>query len=142
MATLSSDKVATNLPRRSIHAGAFTEVAQFTGAAALSAGDVVQMVKVPAGARVVDLVYATNVLSQSVSAAISFGDGIDPNRYSSAGGLSNITGVLGDGLANAVTAVGYEYSADDTVDVTVGAAGGDATSAPIIRAYVTMVVDN
>lgn len=138
MATLSSDRIASNLPIREIHAGAFTEVAAYSGSAAFSAGDVVQMVNVPAGARVVDLKYQTNVLSDSVSAAFTIGDGLDPNRYVSAAGLSTI----GGNLDNRLTAFGYEYTADDTVDVTIDAAGGDATSAPLIRVYVTMVVDN
>lgn len=137
MATLSSDKVTSNLPARLIHAGVYTECARFTGTTAFSAGDVVQMVRVPANARVVGIQLQTNLIATTSAAVLTVGDGIDPNRYISATGTT-----IGSGFSNQSSALGYEYSADDTVDVTVSTVGADATSAPVLNLYVSMVVDN
>lgn len=136
MATFSSDKVQSNLPTRLIHEGVFTETAEYSGSASFSSGDIIQMTKVPAGARVVDIHLQTNALS-SANTTLAVGDGIDDDRYISAVGTT-----LGQSFTNKLSALGYEYSADDTVDILVRTVASAQTSNPIFRLYVSMVVDN
>ena len=53
MATFNSDRTQTTVPARFLHAGVIVETATYTGSATFSAGDVIEMVKLPSGARVI-----------------------------------------------------------------------------------------
>ena len=128
MATYKSDKASASAPARYLHAGDVTEFATYTTSAVASSGDVVQMVKVDPGARVVSL-----VVKSDDTLAYAVGDGIDPNRYfataSVAAGTNNI----------AMVNLGYEYSAADTIDIAVGT--GSALTAQTFQAIVTVAYD-
>ncbi len=137
MATLKSSKIDNQSPRE-VHAGVVTETAEYTGSASFSAGDVVQMVQVPKGAKVLEVTISGNQwTSGSADAAYIVGDGNDVDRYMTTASVSSVV----IARMGAVTGHNYEYTADDTVDVTINAQGSSATTAPIIRLSVTYAVD-
>ena len=138
MATFTSNKAAAGVATRSLHAGPVVEVAVYTASASWSAGDVIQMVKVPAGAKVVDVTVTSNTLVASGAAGWEIGDGIDTNRYAAGSGAATI---LETGI-DLHTGLNYEYSAEDTVDVrlTSGSVSDNAASAQVKMAL-TYVMD-
>lgn len=140
MATFTSDKAKTSAARRYSHRGLVIEFATYSGSATLSAGDVVQMVKVPAGARVENFTLSTNTLTTSSTGTLSIGDGLNTDRYM-ASAQPTYTGVT-HGAAKNHAAHGYEYSADDTVDVRVATVGGDGTANPVIKLTLAYYCDN
>jgi len=145
MGTFTSNKAATGAQARFVQAGANAVYAEYTGTATLSAGDVIQMVKVPKGAIVHDIVVTTNVLhagSTGSAAILLVGDGVDDNRYFdqvSASGLA----VIKSGLEIAANH-GYEYTAADTVDITVEdlSLSSVGTAAPVFRMSLIYNVDD
>lgn len=79
--------------------------------------NVFQMVPVPKGARVVEII----VSCETQGATIAVGDGDDPDRYIasgaiSAGAVARLSRSLG---------MGYRYTADDTIDILFGATPTD-----------------
>lgn len=129
MATGTSNKCATGVQARALHAGVNSVSAIFTIDAAhcpngtgLSAGDVIQMVKIPSGATILDL----KIFGGGGGGAYTFsvGDGNSVARYISATTWAS-TGQAYSIYQNVpqivvATANGaYQYTADDTIDVTV-----------------------
>ena len=109
MATYTSDKAKSGVPARMIHAGVVAEVATYNTSGTLSSGDVIQMVKVQAGGRLVG--YQLAQLDEGVE--VQIGDGLDVDRY------SLTASVGGTAVLDQIRPVGmdYEYTADDTIDV-------------------------
>lgn len=93
---------------------------------ALTAATVYEMVKIPKGATIIGVTLACDDFDTNVSPAItlSVGDDGDDDRFIS---LSTIGQTGGVTRADAVGGVGYKYTADNTIDVTVGT--GAATAA-------------
>ena len=113
MATLTAPDVSAGVQPKGLRVGLVAVASTFSNSACLSTGDVIQMVKVPANATVVDLKISTSITAGSVT----IGDGVDTDRYhqgyamSLSGGLAQMTAVL----------TPYTYSTDDTIDVVVSA---------------------
>ena len=81
-------------------------------AAALAAGDVIQMFKVPDGAKMLGGNVSVNIPGQGAM-GFTVGDGIDPDRF-----------VLSATASTALVdfnslAMDYEYTAADTIDITI-----------------------
>ena len=112
--TYTSPDVSAGAPNKGLRVGiiASSSVYSFT-AVSLTAGDVVQLVKVPQGATVVGM-----LLSATTSAgSITIGDAVDTDRYHAGYAMSVSAGVSGfSGIY-----VPYTYSTDDTIDATVSA---------------------
>jgi len=106
MTTFTSDKTKSGKSTRYLETGTWSVSAYYSASASTSAGDVIQMVNVPAGAKVV-----MGWFVPSVTGGFAVGDGLDGDRYIDSGSV----------VANAVTQFSlmpdYEYSADDTIDV-------------------------
>lgn len=89
--------------------------------------DVVQMIKVQSGERVLDVILSVDDLDSSTGIELGVGDGGDDDRYitastiGQAGGLARMARHVGHG---------YAYTADDTIDikVTTAATGTAATT--------------
>lgn len=100
-----------------------------TGGAALANADVIQMLKVPKGARVLEVILTTTDLDTNGTPTLSFdvGDGDDVDRYidGSTIGRTGGTDRLGSGIVTNTQA--FTYTANDTIDVLVAA--GPATGA-------------
>ena len=94
--------------------------------AALTSGQVIQMVPVPKGARVYG--NPTNVVLSSTdldtgatpTITLSVGDGDDPDRWITASTIGQTSGIVAGTLTTA--AFNKQYTADDTIDVLVAAA--------------------
>jgi len=120
MATLTASKVASTVqPRAGIDVTAV--YATYTLTAALALNDVIEMVKVPTGATVLDVVLGSADLDSNATPliALDVGDGSDTNRFISSSTIGQTGGV--GRLSNQV-GLNYTYSADDTIDILVSAA--------------------
>ena len=143
MATFTSNRAKSTAPTRSVHAGSWSEYAEYTASATLAAGDVVQMGKVPARARLVDLAVAWNqlaVASTGSAVILNVGDGVLNNRYMSQLAASSTS--VQRGIQDYV-GMGYEYTVDDTIDIVHEDLGVSAleTSAAVFRMWATFTID-
>ena len=128
MATLVANKAASGIQPRAIHAGVNSIISVYSATADASAGDVIQMVKVPKGAKVHSVSISGHAGAESQG--LSVGDGNSATRYQGTTSAS-----AASVISHNTAGLGYEYTADDTIDVTVD----DLTSASIMGA-ITMVV--
>jgi len=126
MATLKSTQVATSVPAKAIHAGMVSVKATYTATAAISAGDVIQMVMIPSGATIHSVRVSGNPCKQSTNI---IGDGNNTSRY-----LASASAAPSDAITVCTAAAGhgYTYTADDTIDnslttATSGSASGSVT---------------
>jgi hypothetical protein len=87
--------------------------------------DVIQMVKIPSGAIILDVVLATDKIDTGTSAVLQVGDGSDVSRFINSGSFNNNSYI---GRMNQVDGHLYEYSADDTIDIKVTTAPETAVS--------------
>lgn len=131
--TIKGSEAAASAPARSmvgetILYGEF-DIATDNAGGALELNDVLQIVKVPRGFQVMDVVLSTTDLDTGGSPTIelSVGDGGDTDRYIS--GTGSTIAEAGGGYARLsnIAGHGYIYTADDTIDVLV--ATGPATGA-------------
>lgn len=135
--TLYSTKVASTVPSRGgIH---LTSVhGTYELSAALVVNDVIQMVKVPKGARIVEVILGSDDLDTGGSPAIilAVGDGTTADRF-----VTGSTIAQGAGLVrlNQVDGIGYVYTAEDTIDIKVTTA--PATGATSGTLNLTVIYD-
>lgn len=129
MATLTATAASSSTPARFNVTGEIVRIVDYTMNPALSAGDVIQMVRVPAGAVVAGVRFAM-IEAPTVHTGVvtvNVGDGNDTSAYAA--------GVVLSGSAVALTSLpsrglGRSYSAEDTIDIQVtavsaaGASGG------------------
>lgn len=94
--------------------------------ASLSAGDVIQMAKLPEGARIVSGNIDFNLTSAN-TVTLSVGDGGSATRY-----LGNTSASANTTISNFTSGTGYSYSAVDTVDITVAAVTSATATGNII----------
>lgn len=116
MATRTAAAAQTTIQPKGLRVGLVAVTSTFTVGAglSLSAGDVIQMIKVPANATVVSLMVAS---TYSGDAAFTVGDGLDDDRYISSRSAS--VAMLPVTINRALAP--YTYSTDDTIDIDVTA---------------------
>lgn len=145
MATLKSSKAAAGIGGAAPHpdGAVYWRQATYALGAALALNDVVEMIPVYAGERVVEVRLITPDLDTNGAPAIvlAVGDGVDPNRYISGStiGQTGGTAELGAGVAVADQGnLDYRYTAQDTVDILVstGPATGAATGTIRLEALI------
>lgn len=134
MATYKGTAAVDGAQAKYLHEGTITVKSTFTWTATASVGDVLQMVKVPYGAIIDDIVvYSTGGDHADI------GDGGSANRFKdSSSALTTMHSLRVEGVG---TAVGYQYSASDavtprydTIDLTILVADssvGDVTTAVV-----------
>lgn len=142
MATVVSDKVVSSIPARdNSHVGLVSVTGSFTIPATgdgTAAGDVIQMVKAPKGATIIEVIVAiTDVETDAgVTHRFDVGDGGDVDRFIDGSSAGNTGGIarLGDGVAAAVVdnAHGFTYTEDDTIDILIVAAS-TAKAAGVVK---------
>lgn len=143
MATLTATAAQATVSAKYLINGAITRTVSFNpGGTALSAGDVIQMVKVPAGAIINDLALAISSSVQSYTIT-GCGDGNSATRYFASQSLVLVQCVrLGGGTTAKVDGFGYSYSAEDTIDITMGTiTSGTAANCDIVMSL-TYTLDN
>ena len=116
MATLTTTKTASTVTPKGLRVGLVTVSAIYSVGAALSlsAGDIIQMVRVPKGAKVVYL----SVSGGSGDALVGVGDDTSPSRYMAFATMSSASSVVRT-ITLHNNNVPYEYSVDDTIDLSV-----------------------
>lgn len=125
MATVQSTKVASGVQQREPHSGVVAVFATYAVPATgdgSAAGDFIEMVKIPKGATVLEVILASEDLDTNGTPTITLdvGDGDDVDRYIDGSTIGQTGGVarLGSGVAAAaVDGCRYTYTADDTIDV-------------------------
>lgn len=147
MATVQSSKVASSVPAREPHSGLFVIHASYsvpeTGDGT-AAGDVIQMVKVAKGTKIIDVVLScTDLDTAGPTGSMDVGDGDDVDRFIDGTTIMQGGGIvrLGQGVAAAAVdnAHGYVYTQDDTIDVlVVAAATTKAAGVLTLTVYATM----
>ena len=138
MATYTTSEVGSGVAPRSVHAGVVSVSSTFTVSTALAANDVIQMVKVPEGATVLDVILLSDDLDIGGTPAIvlDVGDGSDTNRFITGSTIGQGGGVerMNSQVSHGETA---KYSSDDTIDITV--ATGPATGATGVKVTLTVL---
>lgn len=142
MATFTATAAQTNAsgfflnPPRYIENGVVSRSAAFNFALAQSAGDVIQMVPIPRGAMVIDIVMAASNMG-GANFTYGVGDGNSTTRYLN----SQSTSANGPVARPYISGSGYSYSADDTIDVIMQTAGS-ASAVGTLRLTVLYQFDN
>ena len=116
--TFTTDKVGSGVqPLAGI--GSHAVYAEYELAAALVVNDVIQMVKVPAGARITEVILTVDDLDSGTQLVLDVGDGSDQDRFIKQSSIGQTGGTvrLGSGIIDG--ACNYKYTADDTIDVKV-----------------------
>ncbi len=94
--------------------------------------DVVQMIKVQKGMKVVGVTLSVDGLDSSTGIVVAVGDGDDDDRFITASTIGR-SSTMGVANLNNHAGLGYEYTVDDTIDfkVTTVASGTAATTGKI-----------
>lgn len=130
MATLTASAAQATASAQAPATGVCTRVIHYPIAASFSAGDVVQMCKVPLGANVTGVQFAIN--GHSGVLTVNVGDGNDVSAYAASVVLSGSAVALASMPARGL---GRSYSAEDTVDITIA-----AISAPVAAGSLILVL--
>lgn len=113
MATKTASKADLGVQPKGLSVGLVAVTSTYTLTSSLSAGDVIQMVKVPKGATPIYVALSMTSAGANVGNA-RVGDGVSAARYIT-GYAYSATGV--QAVINTAYAP-YTYSTDDTIDVT------------------------
>jgi hypothetical protein len=117
---------ATRQARAGIDATSQTE--SLTIGTNLLANDILEMIKVPAGATIQEIVLSTTA-SLGATSTVEIGDGGDTDRFFAAANFGNGAASLVR-LSNPI-GHGYKYTSDDTIDVRIATNGTPATGAVV-----------
>ena len=111
MSTRTAPAAQSTVQPKGLRVGVVAVTSTFSPGAgqSISAGDIIQMIKVPANSTVVDLI----VNSDYFQASITVGDGLDDDRYVL---LRSTSALMVPYHADRVLAP-YTYSTDDTIDI-------------------------
>jgi hypothetical protein len=106
-------------PRAGKDRGIVHKSETYTGTANMVTSDVFQMVKIPKGAVVLDLIVAVTTKTDTGSNTIlHVGDGVDTDRYHVQAAAVDNTTYFGR-MNTAASMSQYVYTADDTIDIIV-----------------------
>jgi|688.fasta_scaffold266570_3 hypothetical protein len=94
----------------------------------LAASDILEMVKVPAGATIQEIVLSTTA-SLGATSTVEIGDGGDTDRFFAAANFGN--GAQGLVRMDRAIGHGYKYTSEDTIDVRIATNGTPATGAVV-----------
>lgn len=114
MATYTASAAQPGVTPRGLRVGLVARTVIYSVNASQAAGDVIQMLKVPAGATPVYMLVQGVTISGSK--IFKVGDGINTGRYM-AGASISIAAFTQNFLGNGVNYVPYTYSTDDTIDI-------------------------
>ena len=115
MATYTATAAQAAVQPKGLRVGLVAVKSTFSVDVTLSAGDVFQMVKVPANATPMFIQFGTTNATPSFLAAA--GDGITVARYHSYATVSSGSGMIVVPANLATVVPPYTYSADDTIDI-------------------------
>ncbi len=130
--TVQSDAVKSDvMPDHSVPAGiVLSRTGTYVATAELDANSVLEMVPIPAGAQVLDIILKTSALG--AGRTIDVGDGGDIDRFVDGGDASGAAVFR----LSAAAGLNHEYAADDTIDIKVlGDTFPDEATATVIVFY-------
>jgi hypothetical protein len=115
-----------------------TAVGSYLLSAPLEEGQVIPMVAVPSGARILDVTLSADDLDNAEELVLHVGDGQMGDRY-----IKDTTVAQGGGVARLSSQIGhgYRYKEGDTVDITVATASTAGRAAGLLRVCVMFVID-
>lgn len=124
MATFQSSLVAAGIPAKETNQHVVAVHAEYTLATAdNTTANVIEMVKVPKGAQILEVILATEDLDSGTALVLDVGDEDDADRFIDGATIGQTGGVvrLGSGVAAAAVddSVGFTYTEANTIDVTV-----------------------
>ena len=132
MATKTASKAAAGIQPKGLSVGTVKVTSVYSLTSSNSAGDVIQMIKVPKGAKVFDLTISG---AGTGAGSVNVGDGVSAARYVS--GYLNSAASVQQAINTNYTP--YTYSVDDTIDITVSAVSvGTVAGAFILTATFAM----
>ncbi len=117
MATQTSTRAGSRQPVKDDMAAGLVTVISVHSLTATPGTDTIQMVPVPAGARIVDVTVACTDIDTGTAVLLTVGDTDgtdDPDRYVTSSTIGQAGGMA---RLNNFAGVGYEFAADGTVDV-------------------------
>ena len=133
MATLTATGAQAAVQPKGLRVGLVAVKSTFSLTTSLSAGDVIQMVKVPAGATPMFIQYG--LAGTGAHTILELGDGIVAGRYRS---LATYSAGLGM-IVSSILVAPYTYSTDDTIDFVVSmSTAGTAAGAFYLNAIFSM----
>lgn len=135
MATYTHPRADTGASIKAVHAGVNSETAEYSFSNTMSAGDIVNLFKLPAGAVVVDT--TTRFTAATAAGPMQFGVGDDGSaeRYQAS--------ISASGVSRATAGVPYSYSATGTIRATVsGSSASNSTIGGTIRVTVFYKMDD
>lgn len=137
MATLTATAAASTTPAKYAVNGNITRHVSFrVPGTALSAGDVIQMVRIPAGACINDVVVGISCTAQSYTVA-TIGDGGEAGRYFGTQSLV-LTQMARMSLPQGF---GYSYSVEDTIDIAIGTITSGTAADAEFKLFVSYTMD-
>lgn len=116
MATLTASGAQATVQPKGLRVGLTAIRSSYVLDVSLSAGDVLQMIKVPANTTPIFIQYGTS--SPSAHLLFEIGDGIVAGRYRSMATYSLAQGML----VSSINVSPYTYSQEDTIDVVISLA--------------------
>lgn len=131
MATTTATRAGSTKPvKHGVHGNVHVVSATYTPTANPTAADVVQMVPVPKGARITEVILGSADLDTNGTPTITIkvGDGSDDDRFITSSTVAQAGGIT---RLNAQTGHNYKYTADDTIDITFGVAAATFASGDI-----------
>lgn len=115
MATFTASAADALSPAKYAINGSIVRVIKYTHPVALSAGDVIQMVKVPSGCTMNFVSFGCSASAGAIT--VNIGDGNDTSAYGASVVLSG-TSIL---TSSTFRGMGRSYSVEDTIDIVVTA---------------------
>ena len=134
MATLYYSSMAGDGVQPRANAGETCVSATYELTGALVVNDVIQMVKIPQGAKILDVVLSTDDLDTSTGLVLDVGDDGVTDRFIDGTTIGQTGGVA---RLNEVGGHLYEYTADNTIDVLVQVAPASGAASGTINLSVT-----
>lgn len=133
---VAAGNTSTYPPARGDGRGFVNQAFSFTVETALVVNDVIQLVKVPAGATILDLVVISGGTQSGSDSVFQVGDGSDTDRYiTTAGGIIMRSGG-GMVRLNAFAGINYNYTNEDTIDLLLSTVGTGQTTGGYVKGWV------
>jgi hypothetical protein len=131
--TFTAGRVASGIqPRAELGLNCVSETYELT--AALVINDVIQMVKIPAGAIIQEVILSSDDIDTgSPAVVLAVGDGAVPDRFIKGSTIGQAGGTERMGMVTTVDSHKYTYTADDTIDI-------KCTTAPATGVVGTLVL--
>jgi hypothetical protein len=109
MSTLVGSLAKSGVQPRFLHAGVNSQFSVYSLTATLSAGDIIQMMKLPDGARVIDAILSTAV-RPGEAGTLNVGDRADHDRLIAS---ADASAVIAAQHINTAIGVGHQYDISD-----------------------------